>query len=141
MRWPGKVRFRFFRGQVGFTLIETLVSVGILAAIGVGVVIALDTNARATRTLDEQVTGINLATDYLEAIWELPFSTDDYPSAGDNIDVPYQYSVVINTEYSSDGENFGPYTGSETFQLITISVYREGGKPVLSMCTYKYKYN
>ena len=127
------------RGQGGFTLIETVVAVVILGFIGTGVVLALDTNSRATRTLDEQVEGVNLATTHLEAIRELPFSTDNYSSARASIDIPSQYNVDIDVEYSWDGDNFGPYTDNATLQKIIISVSREGGKPVFSMCTYKYK--
>ena len=105
-----------------------------------GLLTALDANSRANRTLDEQTTAVNLITTYLEDIRELPYS-DNYSSAGDGINIPSQYSVVIRTKWSSDGENFGPYTGSdnETLQLIRISVSREGGKPVLSMSTFKYE--
>lgn len=141
MRRLGKGRFRFFRSQHGFTLLEVIVAVGILGAIGVAVLMALDTNARASRVLDEQVTGVNLATAHLEVIRKLPFSdgSDNYSNAGVNIDIPSQYSVVISTEFSWDGDNFDSYTDNATLQRITISVSREGGKPVLSMCTYKYK--
>jgi len=145
MRWLGRGRFRFLRGQTGFTLLEVLVAVGILGLIGTAVVLALDTNARANRTLNEQVTGVNLATAHLEAIWELPFSAgaDNYSSVRGSIAIPNQYIVDISAQFSIDGKYFHPYTGAdnETLQLITISVLREGGKPVLSMCTYKYKPN
>jgi len=143
MRWLLKGKFKLFQEQKGFTLFEVLVVVGILGALGVGLLTALDANSRANRTLDEQTTAMNLATTYLEDTRELPYQeppySDNYSSAGDNINIPSQYRVVISTKYSSNGETFGSYTGNETLQLIRISISREGGKPVLSMCTFKYK--
>ena len=140
MRWLGKEIFRLFQGQKGFSLFEVMVAVGILGFIGAGVVLALDTNYRATRTLDEQVTATNLATAHIEAIRSLPYAAT-YPNASENITIPPQYSVVINTECSSDSETYVPCTGSdnETFQLIKVCISREGGKPVLSICTYRTK--
>ena len=118
---------------------EILVTVGILAVIGAGLLTALNNNARATRTLDEQVVGANLAAAYLEAIKELPYS-DNYSSAGDNIIVPMQYSVVISTAFSDDGTTWvDSYSGNETLQRITVRISREGGKPVTSLCTLRTK--
>lgn len=115
---------------------EILIAVGILSVIGAGLLTALNNNARATRTLDEQVEGGNLAVAYLEAIKELPYS-DDYSSAGDNIIVPMQYSVVIDLDYSSDGINWVDSYTDEVLQKITVRISREGGKPVTSLCTLR----
>lgn len=139
MRWLIRGKFKWLRGRRAFTLIEVLVGVGILGIIGTGIVIALDTNSRATRTLDEQVVAANLATEYLEAIRDIPYA-DTYPNTGGNIDIPFQYSVTINTKCSIDGTAYGACTGAdnETLQKIIISVSREG-RPVLSACTYRCK--
>ncbi len=141
MRRLKKGRFRFFRGQRGIGLLETLVAVAILAGIGMAVLAALDTNSRANRTLDEQVTGVNLATAYLEAIRSEDFDTSGtYSNVKESIDPPTGYRVNIYTEFSRDDvEWFESYSEGDTLQRITISVSRDGGKPVLSMCTYKYK--
>lgn len=137
MRWLLKRKLRLFREQTGFTLIEVLVAVGILGLIGTGVLAAFNTNARAARTLDEQVVAANLATGHLEAIRELSYAAT-YPNAGDNITIPFQYSVVINTEFSSDGDTWSDDYTDETLQKITVIVSREG-KGVLSLCTYRTK--
>ena len=121
---------------MGISLIEVVVVVGILGFIGTGVIMALDTNARAGRTLDEQVTATNLAAAQLEVIKQLPYAAA-YPGAGYNIDIPSGYSVDIDIDYSDNGTAwFDTYT-DETLQRIVVTVSREGGKPVLSICTYK----
>ena len=137
MTWLLKRKLKLFREQTGFTLLEALIAVGILAVIGTGLLAALDTNSRATRTLDEQVTAANLASAHLEVIKESPYALA-YPNASDNITIPPQYTVVINTQCSSDGSSYGACTGSdnETLQKITVVISREG-KPVLSLCTLR----
>jgi prepilin-type N-terminal cleavage/methylation domain-containing protein len=138
MRWL-KGKFKLFREQRAFTLVEVLVALVILGAIGVGLLTALQTNSKATRNLDEQVEAANIASAYIEAIKELPYA-HTYPNAGDNVTVPFQYSVIVETECSSDGTTFGPCTGSdnETFQKITVHVLREE-RPIFSLCTYRTK--
>ena len=147
MRWLLKGKFKLFREQRGFTLLEVLVAVGILGLIGVGLLNALDTNARATRTLDEQVTAVNLATAYLEAIKTMSYAVD-YPDAEDLITIPSQYSVDKDIDFSSTSnitDNItyiiwvDTPTANETLQRITVTVSREGDKPVLSMCAFKTK--
>ena len=138
VRWLAKRKFRFFRRKAGFTLIETVVALGILAAIAVGFLAALDTNSRATRQLDERVTAANLATTYLEAIRQCSYA-DTYPNVDcllDDITIPFQYDVSIDTACSSDGTTFGTCTGAETFQRITVTISREG-RYILSVGTYR----
>ncbi|MFC1847601.1 hypothetical protein ACFLW5_02175 [Chloroflexota bacterium] len=139
MRQLHKRRFRPFRGQRGISLLETLIAVGILAAVGLAFMSALDTNARAGRTLDEQLQAVNLATSYLEAIRELPYDyvNPEYSDASDNITIPAQYNVDIDVDYSSDGTIWVDTYTDEHLQKITIAVSREGGKPILILCTLR----
>ena len=151
MRWLRKGKFRFLQGQKGIGLLETLIAVAILGAIGVSLLTALDTNARATRTLDEHVVATNLATAYIEAIkaWEYQ---EDYPKDQpplDSIIIPPQYDINVNITFSSDGTTEDGITwvdeyldgeGKErTIQKLAVTVSREGGKPVLTICAFKTK--
>ena len=133
MRWLGKGKFKLFREQPGFTLIEVLIAVGILAAVATGFLTALNTSSRATRGLDEQVTASNLAAAYLEAIRELPYA-DTYPNAGDDITIPFQYDVNVDIDYSNDSTTWVDSYTDETLERITVVVSREG-KYILSICT------
>jgi len=137
MRWLRKGKLRLPRGQRGISLLEVLIAVAIMAAIGVSLLTALDTNARATRQLDEKVVATNLATAYFEAIKALPYA-ETYPEPEDLITIPPQYDVNIRTDFSTDaGEIWGEYADN-ALQKITISISREGeGRSVLSMCTFR----
>ncbi|MBI4185982.1 MAG: type II secretion system protein [Chloroflexi bacterium] len=134
-RWLAKARPRFLREQSGISLLEILIALGILAAIGVAFLSGLNTNSKAAGTLDEQVVATNLATAYLENIRQSTYAAT-YPNAGDNITVPFQYNVAINTAFSTDGTTWvGPYA-NQTLQKITIIISRQG-RLVLSVCTFK----
>ncbi len=148
MRWLGKGRLRFLRGQRGLTLIEVLVAAAILAVIGVVLLNALDTNAKATRQLDEKVVATNLATAYFEAIKAMDYAPSlelaSYPEPEDIITIPPQYIVNVDIQFSNDGDPNDGITwvdynidDPQTIQKIAISVSREGGRHILSICTFK----
>ncbi len=152
MRWLDKGRLRFLRGQRGISLIEVLVAAAILAVIGVGLLNALDTNAKATRQLDEKVVATNLATAYFEAIKASPYA-ETYDDVVAGITIPHQYIVDVDIQFSSESiiiedditqiiwvDEYLDDEGKErTIQKIAISVSREGGKSILTICTFKTK--
>ncbi len=155
MRWLRKVRFRFFRGQRGIGLLETIIAVAILGLIGTSVLTALNTNARATRTLDEHVVATNLATAYIEAIKASTYDTTEpyYDAAVAGITVPSQYDVYVDVQFSSESillesgitqiiwvdEYLDGEEKERTIQKLTVTVSREGGKSVLTICAFKTK--
>ena len=140
----GRGRFRLLRREKGFTLIETLVAVAILAAIGVVFLRAIDTNSRASRILDEQVVGSNLATAYFEAIKQLTYDNTppEYEDAGASITIPSGYIVDIDADYSDDSTRwFDTWsTANQTLQKISVIVSRDGGKTVFSICTFRTQF-
>ncbi len=137
MRWLRRGRSRFFQGQAGFSLLEALVAVGILGLIGTGILAAIDTNYRSVAILDQKTTGMNLAITHIEFIREAEFA-QDYSSAVASIVLPSQYERNIHLEYSVDGDNWTEAYSGQTLQRIIVSI-SQGGKPIYSMCTYKWK--
>ncbi len=136
MRPLWEKRFRFFRGQEGFTLIEVLVAVALFAAITVVFMNALDTTSRNTRIIDEHTTARNLAATFIETIRNEPFAAD-YTSATSSITLPSQYDVEIELKYSDDGgETWSANYSVINLQRIVISVKR-AGRTVQSLCGYK----
>jgi len=87
MKWLGKDRFRLPEGQRGISLIETVVAIGILAAIGVVFLSALFSTSRGTGLHEQRVTALNLAQSQLELIRQ---------AAYDNV-TPYYDNVTLAT--------------------------------------------
>ncbi|MFC2022254.1 hypothetical protein ACFLTR_03485 [Chloroflexota bacterium] len=97
---------------------------------------AIFTSTRGSAIVDEKTTARALITEYIEAIRLLPYAAT-YPNAGDDIALPYQYSVVIETEGTDDDITWDPNpTGNETLQRIFVSVFREG-RFIMKICTFR----
>lgn len=98
---------------------------------------AIDTSYSSVAVLDQKTTGMNLAITHIEFIREAEFA-QDYSSAVASIVLPSQYESNINLEYSEDGETWTEASANQTLQRIIVSI-SQGGIPVYSMCTYKWK--
>jgi Tfp pilus assembly protein PilV len=114
---------------------EVLVALFILGAFGAALLTALQTNARATQTLDQKVTASNLAAAYLEEIRDTPYA-NSYPWVGTSIPKPAGYTVTVNIQCSTDGVTFHACQGTEHFQRINVIVMQDG-RTILSLCTYR----
>ena len=136
-----QVRFRPFRRQGAFSLIEVLVAVGILAAIGVTFAGAMGTAHRNVGTLDEQIQAEALIRSQLDDIKASAYQDSGvYPVT---VNVPYQYSVSINAT-ALDTETCVADGNCNTLQKITVTVSRassNGDRPVLAVSAYKVKKN
>ena len=66
MKWLVREASRFFRGQRGISLIETLVALSILGAVAVVFLSSLTGASRAAFIIDEQSTAESLARSQME---------------------------------------------------------------------------
>ena len=111
-----------------------------MSALFPAILTSVATNSRATGILDEQVKAINLARIHIETIKSCPYA-DTYPNANcllNDIDIPLQYTVVIDTDCSTDGTTWLDTCAGESLQKITASVSREG-EQIHSLTTYRAK--
>ena len=135
------------RRQRGLTLIEVLVAVGIMAAIGAAFMNSMSTAYKSAGTLDEQTQAEALARSQLEQIKSLPYQDSGNYSV--TVSLPPQYSMNITVaepqkigtadNYTSLYQLWGNVT---TIQEITVSVFRPAGagnRLVFSAGTYKTK--
>ena len=127
------------KSQKAFSLLESLIAIGILGVTGLAILNAVDTNTKTTGVLDERVTAMNLATSCIEVIRVADFnvSTSDITA---NITMQEHYDIDIAVECSSDGVNFLTCNGTESLKRFSITVMHDE-IPVLSMCTFKTVFN
>ncbi|MBI2172200.1 MAG: type II secretion system protein [Chloroflexi bacterium] len=121
--------------QQGFSLVETLIALGILGMIGIAFLHALGAGTLATGILDEQVQAAALARSQLEEIKSTPYNAlcDPLNCYLVTVTVPAPYSISIRAE----PVNIALCEGiSNCVQRVTVSISRPG-KPVLNLTTYR----
>ncbi len=138
MRWPLKRKLNLFHGQRGIGLVESLIAVAILAAIGVVYVSSLTTAYRGVGLVTERIEAESLARSQLDAILASPYADSYTPIA----DIPQQYVISITVQ-AIDTPTCQADGNCNTLQEITVSISRPtgggGNKPVLAVSTYKGK--
>jgi type II secretory pathway pseudopilin PulG len=125
--------------QKAFSLLESMIAIGIMGFLGLVIITAIDSGTKTTGLLDERVTATNLATSCIEVIRLEGFTVTEADITS-NVTIPDNYNVDIDIECSTDGENFGTCAGGETLKMFTITVMH-GEKAILSMCTFKTSFD
>jgi type II secretory pathway pseudopilin PulG len=116
------------RGESGMSMLEGLVSIGILGGVVITMVFAMSGGALAVRENGQETTLQNLARNQMEYIKEYPYnpSATTYPT----ISTPPEYSIAV-------GVTSVPDTNSN-IQKVTANISRNG---VLLMTVSDYKRN
>ena len=138
MNWLAKRISPVSRGQVGFSLLEALIAVAIIATVGIVYIRAVDSNNRVTAQLDEQTVAKNLITATIEAIRAAEYAVS-YDVLVATIPTPNQYDITATidcTDTPTDDLSYADCTGAEKWQRIYVTVSREG-ESTLRICTYR----
>ena len=116
------------KNEEGFSLIEVLVSVMVLAMVGLAFLSALATSARATLIMDERTTARNLACSQMEYVKSQDYTASYTPAPIPDGDDYIGYSANITAELLHGTE--------DGIQKITVKI-EHNNKVVTTLETYK----
>jgi prepilin-type N-terminal cleavage/methylation domain-containing protein len=127
-------------GEEGFTLLEVLMAVMILAICATGLIVVLTQTTRLLLQTDLQESARNLATAQLEYIKNLP-----YDSTTADVDLTYLPKPELDTEYGFVTDVISvvrlhpienPQPGDEGVQKITLNIL-QGSNILTTLEGYK----
>jgi type II secretory pathway pseudopilin PulG len=127
-------------GQKGFSIVETLIGMALIGAIGIALLSGLGTVAKSTASNLNLTKGESLARSQLEYIQNQPYHTAGsgiYPAAYSSISLPSGFSFTtpigqMVTRINASGSTYNNDTG---LQKITVSV--KNGLSVFTVSDYK----
>jgi prepilin-type N-terminal cleavage/methylation domain-containing protein len=116
-----------FSGQKGYTLIELLITIVVIATSFSAFAVGLSAGALAVNEGDKEVTAQSLARSQMEYIKYIAY--DQNASTYPTIDTPDSYSITVGvTEVAPPGNN--------RIQKVTADIYKDG---VLLLTVEDYK--
>ena len=129
---------RLFRdGEQGMTLIETLVALGIIAAVAVVFLIGMTTSSKAVMVSQERVAVDSLAKSQMEDIKSQAYDDDlnhNPPQYTKLTNIPAGYDIAISAaRLNPKGDD---PTNDDGLQEITVTVTRDE-VPVFTLVGYK----
>ncbi|UCH43224.1 MAG: prepilin-type N-terminal cleavage/methylation domain-containing protein [Dehalococcoidales bacterium] len=121
-------------GQKGFTLLETLTALALLAILGVVFYSSIATSSITMASAEEKVQIDNLARaqfeytkkcEYVEYIYGSPDTPPDYTTL-DELDPTDPYAITLPDGYSIDVAAVALHVPDAGVQQITVNISRDG---------------
>ena len=125
--WVARLR----EHQAGITLLETVISIGLLGLVGTGVIAGLGGAFSAQDISKQKIRAENLARGQLEDIRNQTYLAS-YPVT---VTLPTDFALTIDTQPFCAPE---PCTSDDNIQKNTVKVTR-GGKPLIALSDLKSK--
>jgi type II secretory pathway pseudopilin PulG len=119
-------KIRRHSGQQGMTMLEGLISIGILGAVVILMIFAMSGGALAVNENEEETAVQNLARNQMEYIKSLAYNSgaSTYPT----ISTPPEYSITVGVTSVPDANN--------NIQKVTANFYRNG-ELLMTVSDYK----
>ena len=122
------------KDERGFSLLETIIAIALLAILAVAFLGALSTGLKAVFTADELETARNIAEKQIEYVMKLDYATSNQYTPAD-ISTDYPHYTVSSPIIAED---ITPVGSSKQIQKIAVIVYHNGKPaPVITLEDYK----